>query len=59
MNELVIFPGAFGLNADFNTCSNYCCCDSTFESESNKHTAIITLAFNLLVPGILTVIISS
>lgn len=35
MNELVIFPGAFGLNADFNNYSNYFCCDSTFESTSN------------------------
>lgn len=43
MNELVISPGAFGLNADFNNYSNYFCCDSTFERTSNKHIAMITL----------------
>lgn len=51
MNEHVLFHGAFGLNADFNNYSNDFCCDSTFESTSNKHAAIITLSFNPLVLG--------
>lgn len=32
MSEHVIFPGAFGLNVDFNNYSNYFCFGSTFES---------------------------
>ena len=49
MNECAVFPGVSGLNADFNNYSNYICGDSTFESTSNKHIAMITLSFNMLV----------
>ena len=58
MNKRVIFPGAFGLNANFNNYSNYFCYDSTFESTSNKHIAMITLSFLPLVPGKLTILVS-
>lgn len=58
MNELVIFPWAFGLNADFNNYSNYSCCDSTFGSTSNKHIAMMVLSFGPLGLGKLTIIIS-
>ena len=47
MNECAEFPGAPGLNADFNNYSNYICGDSTFESTPNKHIAMITLPFNV------------
>ena len=49
MHECAVFPGASGLNADFNNYSNYFCGDSTFESTSNKHRAMITLSFSMLV----------
>lgn len=32
VNEYVIFPGAFGLNVNFNNYSHYFCRGSTFES---------------------------